>query len=155
MKKMLSLVLALALCLTAVTAFAATPSKVAGIINIGIGDDIVNEAPTEKELADAEAELVKLVKEGPAAYFGEDVTEVLDFSPVNVTVPADVAEVEATFYVDTELKAGETVLVLLGVVTADGIVWTSYEGTVNDEGFVVVTIDADVLAAASFCALAK
>lgn len=154
MKKLMSLVLALALCLTAVTAFAAIPSKIVGIINVIIDGQKTSADPTAEALSASNAELLKLFQQGPAAYFGTEITEVFEFGPVKVTIPANSVKdgkVEATFQVDTQFGAGEEVVVLLG----DGANWTAYEGAGNDTGAAVATVDADVLEKADFCAIGK
>ena len=158
MKKMLSLVLALALCLTAITAYAAVPSKIAGIISVFINDQKCSETPDAIALAASNVELLKLVQKGPAEYFGAEVNEVFEFSPVKVTVPQDAVadgKVEAVFVADTAFDAGENVLVLLAVEENNVLTWTIFEGIGNDAGGVVATVDAEILAKAIFCALAK
>ncbi len=154
MKKLMSLVLALALCLSAVTAFAAIPSKIVGLITVYVDGQKVSEDPTAAALSASNVELVKLSKKGPADYFGTDVNEVFEFAPVKVNVPENAVKdgkVEATFEADTKFSAGENVVILLG----DGDTWAKFEGVGNDEGAVVATVDADVLAKADFCAMGK
>ena len=155
MKKKLSMILVLALCLTAVAAFAASPSKTVGLINVFVDGHKINEEPGNAALAAANAELVKIVQQGPAAYFGVEVNEVFEFSPVKVTIPANAkvedGKVEATFGADTKFTPGEALLLLLG----DGTTWTRYDGVANDAGEVVATVDVEVLEKADFCAIGK
>ena len=158
MKKMLSLVLVLALCLTAVTAFAAAPSKMVGIINVFVNGAKCNEVPTAEALAASNVEMLKVVQQGPANYFKTDVNDVFEFSPVKVIVPGDAVvdgKVEATFSADTKFDANENVQVLLSAEGENGLAWTSYQGVANAEGDVVATVDVKVLEEAAFAALCK
>ena len=161
MKKILSLVLILALCLTAMTAYAAAaPSKMVGIINVFVNGEKSNEIPTAQALAAANVEMIKLVQEGPASYFNTDVNEVFEFSPLDAVVAEDAivdGKVEATFNADTKFDAGENIQVLLAVEDEEGnsLVWTAYEGVANNDGDVVATVDAEVLDNADYSALCK
>ncbi len=159
MKKILSLVLILALCLTAMTAYAAAaPSKMVGIINVFVNGEKSNEIPTAQALAAANVEMIKLVQEGPASYFNTDVNEVFEFSPLDAVVAEDAivdGKVEATFNADTKFEAGENVQVMLAVEGEGDLTWTAYEGVGNGDGDVVATVDADVLDNAILAALCK
>ena len=155
MKKLMSLVLVLALCLTAVAAYAAVPSKMVGLINVFIEGQKCSDDPTAAALSASNAELIKLSQKGPAAYFGTDVSEVFEFGPVKITIPANApivdGNVKATFKVDTQFGNGESVKILLN----DGNAWTAFEGAGDETGAAVADVNADLLAKAEFCAIGK
>ncbi len=161
MKKLMSLVLALALCLSAVAAIAEVPSKVVNTIEAEAAG-IVFVPATEEEVAAAAEELVVLQEKGPAEYFGieEIKIEAIDeFGPLNVTVTEeavveDDGKVEVAFSVDFPYAAGDAVVVLLGALNDDNtITWTAFDGVADGNGNVVVRVEPEVLAAASFVAM--
>ena len=155
MKKLMSLVLVLALCLTAVAAFAeAAPSKVVGTVATTTAGITIVPA-TAEEIAAAADEVKELVKEGPAAYFGIDLTEVDEFAPINAEVGKDAVidadgNVEVIFSVDFNFATYENVKVLLG----DGTAWTAYDGVASGN-LVTAKVNAEVLANAKFFAVGK
>ena len=160
MKKMLSLVLVLALCLTAVAAYAATPSKVVGTVEIA-NEDITIIPPTEEETEAATAELEKLEEEGSAAYFGTELTEVDEFGPINAEVGKDIVigddgKVEVTFKVDFPFNKDENVVVLLGVLNENKtLTWNRFDGVADGNGAVTARVIPEVLDNASFIAIGK
>lgn len=161
MKKLLSLVLALALCLSTVAAIADIPSKVVNTIVVSVNGEVCSETPAAEAEDAAKDELAKLVNEGPAAYFGSDVTDVYEFGPIKVTIPENATpdengDVEAVFSVDFPFAEGENVVILLGVLNDDNtITWTRYEGIADGNGNVTAKVNADILANASYCAMGK
>ena len=161
MKKLMSLVLVLALCLTAVAAYAAIPSKVVNTITVSINDEQCSETPTAEAEAAAKDELAKLINDGPASYFGCELTDVYEFGPVKVTLPEGATpdengDVEAVFGVDFPFAENENVVVLLGVLNDDNtITWTRFDGVADGNGHVTAKVNAEILANASYCAIAK
>ena len=155
MKKLLSLVLALALCLSAVAAVAeAVPSKTTGDLV-----EVTAEGLTIEVNDDAAApELAKLAAaESIQDYFGDVVTEDGAVAPLAENLKIDEffaievsgyteGDVELTISVATPYEAGEEVIVLIGVVE-DGIVtWYAFNGVAGEDG-VVVTLPAETMAA--------
>ncbi len=166
MKKLMSLVLVLALCVTAVAAIAeVVPSKVVGTIEVE-AEGITFIPATEEAVAAAATELEILQEKGPKEYFGKEVEAIVaieaidEFGPIDVEVGEDVeigddGKVEVIFAVNFPYEAGEKVVVLLGTINEDAtITWTPYEGEADGNGKVTVRVEPEVLEAADFVAIA-
>lgn len=150
MKKLLSLVLALVLCLTAASAFAAVASKTVGIVTVI--DDVMtnNEVAVPETAAD---EVAELIEKGPAAFFGlegidnlaVDEYDVMDVSTNDVEADDD-GKVVAKFHVLFPYAKDQVVTVLLGIVNEDKTIeWHKYEGVADENGDIIATVDKDVL----------
>ena len=161
MKKILALVLALVMVLTAVSALAAgspeNPGGKTGGGTTGYSVDTTEETK-ETELADTDAtkaikeELKKAAESGdvlsalPAdvkAKIGEEFTKVSEMVTIKLAQGLDAKKgliIKKAF--QTPYKSGEKVTVLLAVPGADGKVeWIVLEGTANADGEVVFVVD--------------
>ena len=159
MKKILALVLALALVLTAVSAFAEVASKT----NLDIAQVEDNSDAVEVKFAAESAEVAALVEAVKAAAQAGDVLSVLpeeiraalpeDQKNVNEIAPIQFAgkaeEITEDLVIKTKFETpytpGEKVTVLLARVTVDPIQWFAFEGTVLEDGSVQFVIPADTV----------
>ena len=166
MKKVVALLIALMLCLTAVAFAEAVPSKTTGDMTAFkvAGENVPADAKFAIGAAAANelsaAEVANLKAKGVAAYFGEDVeldadATVNEFCPfVASNYEEAYGNVKATMQFPTPYTAGEKVVVLIGLVTenTDGtqsIEWVAYEGVgVGSEGAIEVELDAAIIVAA-------
>ena len=164
MKKILALVLALVMVLTAVSALAAgSPENPGGKTGGGATGYSVDTTEETKEtelatVADTDAtkaikeELKKAAESGdvlsalPAdvkAKIGEEFTKVSEMVTIKLAQGLDAKKgliVKKAF--QTPYKSGEKVTVLLAVPGADGKVeWIVFEGTANADGEVVFVVD--------------
>jgi hypothetical protein len=169
MKKLVSLILVLALSLTCAVALAARPSKVTGEVTINSDAITTKEVPADINAAAADI-LVELYEKDNAEFFGietvvkDDNTEIDvndlgidEFSTVNFDVDANKVgtdnKIEVPFTVQGYDIVGTEVVVFLGKLVDGEIVWTAYVGTVTAEGTVTVPgVDATVLSEANFFA---
>jgi len=158
MKKILALVLAL---MMALTAFAAIAEDVASPVEESlVGTDNEAVAVTEEVPAFAEAvvaEMAAAVANGEselsvldedtqaavAAIVGED-AEVSEI--VTMTVTGEAADQEVTFSFATAYEAGAKVALLVGVPAGEEIEWTAVEGVANEDGTVTATLPAALVA---------
>ena len=164
MKKILALVLALTMILTAVSAFAAdspeNPGKKGGGTTGGGGstayDTTVEEEVTMGKVADNDATkaIKQLFVDGNAA--GDPLSKLPDdvkgkipegFKTVNEMVTyqlsGDVSKVNSltlTFTFETKYADGEEVTVLIGIAGAKETEWIVKTGKGNKDGDVVVTV---------------
>ena len=167
MKKILALVLALALVLTAVSAFAATNSKEnpggGGGGYIGGQDDTTDETeePSLEKVGDTDAtkEIKQLIIDGeaegdPLGKLPEDVKGKVpaDQKTVNEMVTyqlkGDVSNLDSlklVFSFETKYGDGEAVTILIGIPADGATEWIVLEGKGNKDGDVEVTVDGATL----------
>ena len=162
MKKILALVLALALILTACTALAATKnSKRNNDIAAGDTDEetvsMTGIAPTEKlqEIMDAikaandeQGDPMKCLPEAAAALVPEGFKTINDMACWKLD--GDVTgldELELTFKFETPYTEGEEVTVLIGIAPADAeeVEWIVKDCVANADGDVVVKVTREEL----------
>ena len=159
MKKILALVLALALVLTAVSAFAEASKT---NLNIPVVED--NAPEVEVLLPEEEIPAVAAVVESlKAAADGGDVLSALpeeiraalpeDQKNINEIAPIQFIgkeeEIKNDLVITTKFTTlytpGEKVTVLLARVNVDPVEWFAFEGTVQDDGSVQFVIPADTV----------
>lgn len=168
MKKIIALLLALALTLFAVAAFAASPSKKGEDYIIVIVDPEHPGAPDgpafyfaisddEELVAKANAELENLkAAESVQAYFSQEdaIAKILgkaeyqvnEFWPVIAgNYDPSMGKVIVKLYFATPYKANSDVAVMLGFGEAGSVEWTTFAGKVQDDGCVQVTLDPDTV----------
>ena len=159
MKKILALVLALALVLTAVSAFAEASKTIIDIPQVEVDAAEVEVLLPEEEIP-AVAALVESLK---AAADGGDVLSALpeeiraalpeDQKNINEIAPIQFIgkeeEVKNDLVITTKFTTlytpGEKVTVLLARVNVDPVEWFAFEGTVQDDGSVQFVIPADTV----------
>lgn len=170
MKKLVCLVLAL-VCFATVAMAESVPSKsTADMVSVEVkGDAGIVVAPVEDTaenqvvIAKCNAEIEKLAAAASvAAYFGEvknaageivtlgDGLTVAEFLPLTVANYEETAgNVTVSFQLATPYAAGETVIVLVGIVAEDGAVeWTAFEAVgTGVNGAIEVEFTSEVLLA--------
>lgn len=143
MKKMLSIILALVLCLSVVSAIAETPSiTVADLIDVSEQvEGLVLEIPEDQTAAEEE---LKAVAEAAsvAEYFGDEAaadTDVDEFFALKViAVPETEELIPVTFKVTKEYAEDAKVIVMVGIVTEEKVEWTAFEGTADGNAVTIM-----------------
>lgn len=172
MKKFVCLV-ALVLCLTSVAFAEAVPSKTTGdmVKFEATAENLPADAgfsiyATEKEDV-CQAEIAKLAKSGSVAeYFGEvtnaagevvslsamlgsDTLNVFEFCGIAAeNYDASYGNVTVKLTFSTPYAKDEKVAVMIGLVEAQSVIWTAYEGVgVEDQGSIQVELDSEIVLA--------
>ena len=157
MKKLISLFLALVLCLSVASALATESPKTSDQYEVSEKFEIV----TESELAEDVLEMLKV--DDVNEFFGDvqigdgetaTLTEMLGTDDITVeecvgfAYEGDAEEPEeVTFVVPTKYAADEKVVVIIGVLVGDEIVWYAFEATVSENYEVTFELPVEVLEA--------
>ncbi len=167
MKKLIALLLALALTMVSFAAFAA-PSKSGEDITEVIVDPEHPGAPDgpaffiaisddPSDIAWANAELAKMTAaESVQAYFGQEKEiaallgdpdyQVNEFWPIIAgNYDKAMGNVTAKFYFATPYESGAKVAVMIGFGKEEDVIWTTFAGNVLDDGAIQAVLDPDTV----------
>ena len=159
MKKFVSLLLALALCCTAVMALAEAPSKTVADLNTTEteGDALIStlnlDDPAVAQYAAAFLPVFESMKNAASVeefFAGFDIKTLIGAETLNVNEcvlafanPVDAYEgtMQVTFGFATPYAEGEKVAVMTGIANGTEVNWNMIEGTGNADGAVVCDVD--------------
>ena len=171
MKKILALVLALMMVLSAVAALAeeGTPSITPGDIETAVTNNpkvkVIVNAPDSEQTAAIKEQLlngdeeaaIEYIKESVSGEAGSAVAAIIDKYTVDEVQtqvigaePEDLKELNSltvTYTFNTKYDKGETVYILIGIPgEGTDVEWVLLQGTADEEGNVTVTFDEALLA---------
>ncbi len=142
MKKMLSVILALVLCLSVVSAVAETASITTDAL-VNVDEQVEGlELKIPEDQTAAEVELDALKNAAVADYFGDETVAdavVDEFFALEVVATPDTTElVPVTFKVAKEYAADAKVIVMVGIVEAENVTWTAFEGAAEGNAVTIM-----------------
>jgi len=151
MKKMLSIILALVLCLSAVSAIAEAASSITADDLIDVEEQVEGLELSLPEDQTAADEQLKALTEAASIeeYFGDeavaDATVDELFAIAVEEVPAEAAElIPVSFKASKEYKDGDEVIVMIGVVNGENVEWTAFNG-VAEGNKVTIEVEPEFL----------